>query len=55
MFQLRRLVEALVSEQVEFVILGGVALTMQGSTRVTHDLDVCYERSPLNFSGSLGR
>ncbi|HEU4406641.1 MAG TPA: hypothetical protein VFS43_15345 [Polyangiaceae bacterium] len=33
MFALRRLVDALVAERVAFVILGGVALTMQGSAR----------------------
>jgi hypothetical protein len=40
---------ALTGANVQFVIIGGVALTLYGGTRVTFDLDVCYERSPENL------
>jgi len=46
----RRLLEALAGEKVDFVIVGGVALVLHGSTRVTRDLDVCYSRSPENLA-----
>jgi predicted nucleotidyltransferase len=45
----RRLLEVLVTERVEFVIVGGVALIAHGFTRLTEDLDVCYERSSDNL------
>jgi hypothetical protein len=49
MFALRRLVEALLGEQVTFVVIGGVALTVQGSARATYDLDLCYSRDRENL------
>jgi predicted nucleotidyltransferase len=47
--QLERAVQALCDHQVEFVIIGGVAATLHGSSRVTYDLDVCYSRSSPNL------
>ena len=35
---------------VECVIVGGVAATLHGSSLVTRDLDVCYERSVENLT-----
>ncbi len=49
MFAPRRLVEALAAEGVAYVILGGIALTMHGSTRATFDLDLCYDRERENL------
>lgn len=49
MTDFRRLLEALDAAQVEFVIVGGVALIAHGFTRLTEDLDICYERSPENL------
>lgn len=46
----RRLVEALVGHRVDFVIVGGVALVLQGSARTTRDLDICYARDPENLT-----
>lgn len=43
------LLGALARHEVRFVVIGGVAATMQGSPSVTVDLDVCYERSPANL------
>ena len=35
--------------RVHFVIIGGVAAAAHGSTYLTLDLDLCYERSPINL------
>lgn len=35
---------------VDFVIVGGVAATVHGSTRLTQDLDIVYDRSPANLA-----
>jgi hypothetical protein len=45
----RGLIEALADHQVAFVVIGGVALVLQGSPRSTSDLDVCYGRTPENL------
>ena len=47
--QLERAIQALCHQQVEFVIIGGVAATLHGSSRVTYDLDICYSRSVSNL------
>ena len=44
----RILVTALVDHDVEFVIVGGVALILQGSARLTRDLHICYARDRKN-------
>lgn len=43
---IRRLVEA----QVEFVVIGGIAVLVHGHVRATLDLDVCYGRAPENLA-----
>lgn len=48
------LLEALVEGDVDFVIVGAVALVLHGSARATQDLDVCYAREPENL-GRLAR
>ncbi len=45
----RELLEALRAEAVRFVIIGGVAMVLRGSSRTTVDLDLCYERSKENL------
>ncbi len=35
--------------EVKCVIIGGVAASLYGSSILTHDLDVCYARSPDNL------
>lgn len=45
----QRLLDSLMVNRVEFVIIGGVALVLHGSSRVTQDLDICYSRSPENL------
>ncbi|HEV2348700.1 MAG TPA: hypothetical protein VG028_02530 [Terriglobia bacterium] len=34
---------------VNFVVIGGVAISAHGSAHVTFDLDICYDRSPENI------
>jgi hypothetical protein len=43
------LLGALVSGQVEFVIIGGMAATVHGSAHVTVDLDIVYRRTMENM------
>jgi hypothetical protein len=45
----RALVEALCDNDVEFAIIGGVALVLQGAPRTTVDLDISYARSAANL------
>lgn len=48
-FRLFRLLDALTDEGVEFVVIGGVAVTAHGSPLATFDLDICYSRAPDNL------
>ena len=48
--QFKTLLTALAANEVEFVIIGGLAATLHGSARVTYDLDVVYNRTPENLS-----
>lgn len=34
---------------VRFVVIGGVAMTLRGSSRTTVDVDICYARDPENL------
>lgn len=47
--QFERTIQALCDSAVQFVVIGGVAATLDGSSRVTYDLDICYGRSPENL------
>jgi hypothetical protein len=40
---------SLVAGRVRFVVIGGFAGALWGSTTLTGDLDLCYERSPENL------
>jgi hypothetical protein len=42
-------VQTLVDAGVEFVIIGGVSASFNGSARVTYDLDICYSRTASNL------
>ena len=48
--QFKTLLAALVENNVEFVIIGGLAATLHGSARVTYDLDIVYNRTPANLA-----
>lgn len=45
-----RLLRALQSSEVEFLIIGGVAAAIHGSARTTLDLDILYRRTPGNIA-----
>jgi len=45
----QRLLDALIAAGVEFAVVGGVALVLRGSSRVTLDLDLCYARDRDNL------
>lgn len=49
MIQLFEAVRLLAQAEVEFVIVGGIALRTHGSAYITQDLDVCYSRSRTNL------
>ncbi|MDQ3081535.1 MAG: nucleotidyltransferase, partial [Gemmatimonadota bacterium] len=44
-----RLLSALHRPGVEYIIIGGVAATVHGSSRLTQDVDICYERTDANL------
>lgn len=43
------LLNALRQADVAFVVIGGMAAVAQGSSYVTADLDICYQRQPINY------
>jgi hypothetical protein len=43
------IIRVLVRHHVDFVVIGGVAATIQGSTTITEDLDICYSRDRANL------
>lgn len=44
-----RLFNALHNGRVECIIVGGVAATVHGSSRLTQDIDICYSRTSTNL------
>lgn len=48
-FQPARALTTLVSHGVDFVVIGGLAAVLHGSTRITQDVDVCYDPQPANL------
>jgi len=49
MIDFERLLHTLVKGEVDFIIVGGVAATLHGSSRLTSDLDVVYSRGRQNI------
>lgn len=49
MNEFERILTALRSADVAFVIVGGVAATVHGSARLTSDIDIVYQRSRRNI------
>jgi predicted nucleotidyltransferase len=49
MIDLEAIVNRLAKGKVRFVIVGGVAATVYGSSFITDDLDICYARDKLNL------
>lgn len=50
MIDLERMIRLLGDGGVEFVIVGGIAGSIHGSTQATFDLDVCYARDNENLA-----
>jgi predicted nucleotidyltransferase len=42
------MLRALLKREIRFVVIGGVAATLQGSSRFTNDLDLCYDGETEN-------
>ena len=49
MLHLDKMLAILGRNEVEFIIIGGVAATLHGSSRLTGDLDIAYHREPENI------
>ena len=49
MTDFQKLIEALAESRVEFVIVGGLAATAHGASRLTQDIDIVYSRSQENI------
>jgi predicted nucleotidyltransferase len=45
-----KLLRLLAEQEVGFIIIGGVAAVLHGSSRLTQDLDIVYQRSPQNLT-----
>jgi len=50
MIDFPRLLRLLTEHDVAFIIIGGVAAVIHGSSRLTQDLDIVYDRSPQNLA-----
>ena len=48
------ILQTLERHRVQFVIIGGIAGRLWGSTTVTNDLDICYARDAGNLSALAG-
>lgn len=49
MIELEPALKSLTENAVDFVIIGGVAITAHGSSYLTQDLDFCYLRTTENL------
>lgn len=49
MAELNRLLQRLCEAEIEFVLVGGFAAMLHGSSMLTRDLDVCATLSPVNI------
>ncbi len=46
--------DILVKHRVRFVVIGGIAGNLRGSTTITNDLDICYAPEPENLEMLAG-
>jgi predicted nucleotidyltransferase len=44
-----KLLSVLTKQRVDYIIVGGVAATVHGSSRLTQDVDICYSRTDPNL------
>lgn len=50
MFDAAAMLKQLIDHQVNFVVVGGLAMVTHGSAYTTEDLDICYQRTPENLA-----
>ncbi|MCI0456201.1 MAG: nucleotidyltransferase [Gemmataceae bacterium] len=50
MFKPEAILQQLLDHGVEFVVIGGLAMTIHGSAYITRDLDLCYRRTADNIA-----
>ena len=50
MKELPEILKVLYDTHLEFVVIGGAAMRLQGSAYVTQDVDFCYARTPQNIT-----
>ncbi len=50
MLEIEKILRLLATHQVDFVVIGGLAMIAQGSAYITKDIDLCYSRSPKNIA-----
>ena len=50
MVDLEKAITSLTNNNVDYVIIGGVAITLHSSGYITRDLDFCYSREKSNIS-----
>jgi hypothetical protein len=48
-FNPRPILGVLLRHEVRFVVIGGIAASLQGSTTITNDFDICYARDQDNL------
>lgn len=49
MIDIKKAITTLASQDVEFVVIGGVALSLHSAAYVTYDIDICYSRKRENL------
>ena len=49
MIELEKAIKSLAEHKVDYVIVGGVAITLHSSGYITRDLDFCYSRESSNI------
>lgn len=49
MTDFKQLLHLLSTSKVDFILVGGMAATVHGATRLTQDLDIVYSRSRANL------
>jgi predicted nucleotidyltransferase len=50
MTDFEELLRLLTKHEVAFIVIGGVAAVLHGSSRLTQDLDIVYQRTPENIA-----
>jgi predicted nucleotidyltransferase len=54
MTKFEEILKGLGAKKIKFILIGGFAAAAHGSTYLTNDLDICYERSPENIRKLVG-